>query len=221
MLIFYIIQNAQTENRNSSLDFQNMAEVSLVPLKMIDAKANTTAVETNGGYDSEELDMATSLAWTKDNDDASTPLIRTSTTYTNSEEDNGKCTVKVVTKYMCRFCAQQFESQQEMQTHIELHANKKTSVHSCFVCGKTYTTPSKLQRHVRVHSGERPYACNICGRRFTRSDHVKQHLKVHLPQKQRNSCRLCGTKFLRRQTLQSHLQQNHGIMQVINPFNTE
>lgn len=125
-----------------------------------------------------------------------------------------KYSVKVVTKYMCRYCARQFDSPDEMQEHIASHARGKCTYHACYVCGKTYSTPSKLQRHVRVHSGERPYACNICGRRFTRSDHVKQHLKVHMPQKQRNTCRLCGQKFLRRQTLHSHLQQAHSVSTV-------
>lgn len=143
---------------------------------------------------------------------------------TTEDENNGniqvenagsnKYSVKVVTKYMCRYCARQFDSPDEMQEHIASHARGKSSYHACYVCGKTYSTPSKLQRHVRVHSGERPYACNICGRRFTRSDHVKQHLKVHMPQKQRNTCRLCGQKFLRRQTLHSHLQQTHGVSTV-------
>lgn len=127
--------------------------------------------------------------------------------------DSSKYTVQVVTKYMCRYCARQFDSPTEMQNHISTHAKEKAP-HTCYVCGKMYRTPSKLQRHVRVHSGERPYACNICGRRFTRSDHVKQHMKVHMPQKQRNTCKLCNTKFMRRQTLHNHLQQNHGISQV-------
>lgn len=132
----------------------------------------------------------------------------------NISSGSNKFSVKVVTKYMCRYCARQFDSPDEMQEHIATHARGKSSYHTCYVCGKTYSTPSKLQRHVRVHSGERPYACNICGRRFTRSDHVKQHLKVHMPQKQRNTCRICGQKFLRRQTLHSHLQQTHGVATV-------
>ncbi|KAJ8321736.1 hypothetical protein KUTeg_000207 [Tegillarca granosa] len=133
-----------------------------------------------------------------------------------STNTGGKLSVQVITKYMCRYCARQFDSPTEMQAHIATHARGKsnTQCHTCYVCGKTYSTPSKLQRHVRVHSGERPYSCNICGRRFTRSDHVKQHLKVHMPQKQRNTCRVCGMKFLRRQALHSHLQQSHGVSQV-------
>ncbi|VDI83429.1 uncharacterized protein [Mytilus edulis] len=134
---------------------------------------------------------------------------------TKTGPNSSKYSVKVVTKYMCRYCARQFDSPDEMQEHIASHARGKSNqCHSCYVCSKTYSTPSKLQRHVRVHSGERPYACNICGRRFTRSDHVKQHLKVHMPQKQRNQCRLCSQKFLRRQTLHSHLQQSHGVSTV-------
>ncbi|OWF38868.1 uncharacterized protein LOC110465775 [Mizuhopecten yessoensis] len=135
-------------------------------------------------------------------------------TATATPSNKDKYTVQVVTKFMCRFCARQFDTPVEMQNHIATHSRGKSTSHSCYVCGKTYSTPSKLQRHVRVHSGERPYACNICGRRFTRSDHVKQHLKVHMPQKQRNVCRLCDMKFLRRQTLHSHLQQSHGVSTV-------
>ncbi|XP_069106469.1 uncharacterized protein [Argopecten irradians] len=135
-------------------------------------------------------------------------------TATPTQTNKDKYTVQVVTKFMCRFCARQFDTPTEMQSHIATHTRGKSTSHSCYVCGKTYSTPSKLQRHVRVHSGERPYACNICGRRFTRSDHVKQHLKVHMPQKQRNICRLCDMKFLRRQTLHSHLQQSHGVSTV-------
>ncbi|XP_033727144.1 protein suppressor of hairy wing-like [Pecten maximus] len=135
-------------------------------------------------------------------------------TATATPANKDKYTVQVVTKFMCRFCARQFDTPVEMQNHIATHSRGKSTSHSCYVCGKTYSTPSKLQRHVRVHSGERPYACNICGRRFTRSDHVKQHLKVHMPQKQRNVCRLCDMKFLRRQTLHSHLQQSHGVSTV-------
>lgn len=131
-----------------------------------------------------------------------------------SGSTGSKYSLQVVTKFMCRFCARQFDTPGEMQAHISSHGRGKATSHSCYVCGKTYSTPSKLQRHVRVHSGERPYACNICGRRFTRSDHVKQHLKVHMPQKQRNVCRLCDMKFLRRQTLHSHLQQSHGVSTV-------
>ena len=129
-----------------------------------------------------------------------------------SASDAVEGSLKVVTKYMCRFCARQFESAEEMKQHIASHNRPgRVSKHSCFVCGKTYSTPSKLQRHVRVHSGERPYPCNICGRRFTRSDHVKQHLKTHLPQREKNTCRICSTKFNTRQGLFSHLQQTHKI----------
>ncbi|KAL3890624.1 hypothetical protein ACJMK2_002943 [Sinanodonta woodiana] len=131
----------------------------------------------------------------------------------NGPVDTSKYTVQVITKYMCRYCAQQFDSPSDMQAHIQNHLKGKAP-HSCSVCGKEYRTPSKLQRHVRVHSGERPYACNLCGRRFTRSDHVKQHMKVHLPQRQRNECRICNVKFMRRQTLHHHLLQHHKINQV-------
>ncbi|XP_062594604.1 sal-like protein 1 [Saccostrea cucullata] len=123
--------------------------------------------------------------------------------------------LKVVTRYMCRYCARQFDSAEDMKKHIVSHTKPgRVSNHSCFVCGKTYSTPSKLQRHVRVHSGERPYPCHVCGRRFTRSDHVKQHLKTHLPQREKNTCRICSMKFNTRQALFSHLQVTHSINQI-------
>lgn len=129
-----------------------------------------------------------------------------------SPSDAVEGSLKVVTKYMCRFCARQFESAEDMKQHIASHNRPgRVSKHACYVCGKTYSTPSKLQRHVRVHSGERPYPCNVCGRRFTRSDHVKQHLKTHLPQREKNNCRICSTKFNTRQGLYNHLQQTHNI----------
>ena len=122
--------------------------------------------------------------------------------------------VRFMTQYMCRYCAQRFDEWDKIKEHVSLHLKGKHTNHTCSVCGKEYRTPSKLQRHVRVHSGERPYACTVCGRRFTRSDHVKQHMKVHLPPQELNVCRLCGTRFLKRQSLQLHLQQAHLVNQL-------
>ncbi|XP_060069998.1 protein suppressor of hairy wing-like [Ylistrum balloti] len=183
------------EATESNLDLQPRKEVNGLDSSM-NGEASTPPVSTRSGV------------WTRSS------VEKSMITATPTPANKDKYTVQVVTKFMCRFCARQFDTPVEMQNHIATHSRGKSSSHSCYVCGKTYSTPSKLQRHVRVHSGERPYACNICGRRFTRSDHVKQHLKVHMPQKQRNVCRLCDMKFLRRQTLHSHLQQIHGVSTV-------
>lgn len=137
-------------------------------------------------------------------------IIKTPVKIKNSGDDS----IRFMTQYMCRYCAQRFDSWTKMQEHVQAHIKGKNTNHTCSVCGKEYRTPSKLQRHVRVHSGERPYACTVCGRRFTRSDHVKQHMKVHLPPQELNVCRLCGTRFLKRQSLQLHLQQAHLVNQL-------
>ena len=138
-------------------------------------------------------------------------IIQTPVKIKNSGDED---TIRFMTQYMCRYCAQRFDSVTKMQEHVQGHLRGRNNNHTCSVCGKEYRTPSKLQRHVRVHSGERPYACTVCGRRFTRSDHVKQHMKVHLPPQELNCCRLCGTRFLKRQSLQLHLQQAHLVNQL-------
>ena len=138
-------------------------------------------------------------------------IIKTPVKIKNTGEDES---IRFMTQYMCRYCAQRFDSMTKMQEHVAGHLKGKHTNHTCSVCGKEYRTPSKLQRHVRVHSGERPYACTVCGRRFTRSDHVKQHMKVHLPPQELNVCRLCATRFLKRQSLQLHLQQAHLVNQL-------
>ena len=138
-------------------------------------------------------------------------IIKTPVKIKNNGDDDS---IRFMTQYMCRYCAQRFDDVQKMQEHVQEHIKGKHNNHTCSVCGKEYRTPSKLQRHVRVHSGERPYACTVCGRRFTRSDHVKQHMKVHLPPQELNNCRLCGTRFMKRQSLQLHLQQAHLVNQL-------
>ena len=45
---------------------------------------------------------------------------------------SNKYSVKVVTKYMCRYCARQFDSPEEMQDHIASHTKGKASIHSSF-----------------------------------------------------------------------------------------
>lgn len=161
----------------------------------------------------ESVGQSSSKAPSKEEIENAFQCIVSKTDVTPSETVEGS--LKVVTKYMCRYCARQFESPDDMKQHIASHSKPgRVSNHSCYVCGKTYSTPSKLQRHVRVHSGERPYPCNVCGRRFTRSDHVKQHLRTHLPQKEKNTCRICSMKFNARQSLYNHLQQAHNINQI-------
>lgn len=82
--------------------------------------------------------------------------------------------LKVVIKYMCRFCVRQFESVEDMKQYIVSYNRfGRVLKYVCYVCGKIYFILFKFQRYVRVYSGERFYFCNVCGRRFIRLDYVK------------------------------------------------
>lgn len=125
---------------------------------------------------------------------------------------NSKYTVKGTPGTMCRYCAMQFDTEEELNTHVLTHTRGSAPL-KCTMCGQTYRTSSKLQRHIRVHSGERPYTCHICGRRFSRSDHLKQHSKVHLHHRTKNTCRICNARFVGSHLLKAHLR-SHGIKNV-------
>ncbi|GAB1602976.1 zinc finger protein 148 [Argonauta hians] len=113
---------------------------------------------------------------------------------------------------MCRYCAMQFDTEDELNSHVLSHSRGAAPL-KCTLCGQTYRTSSKLQRHIRVHSGEKPYICHICGRRFSRSDHLKQHSKVHSNHRTKNSCRVCNARFVASHLLKSHLR-SHGIKSI-------
>ncbi|CAI9729060.1 myosin-G heavy chain-like [Octopus vulgaris] len=120
--------------------------------------------------------------------------------------------VKEPNNLMCRYCAMQFDTEDELNAHVLSHSRGAAPL-KCTLCGQTYRTSSKLQRHIRVHSGEKPYICHICGRRFSRSDHLKQHSKVHSNHRTKNTCRICNARFVASHLLKSHLR-SHGIKSV-------
>lgn len=135
-----------------------------------------------------------------------------------TQTKSGSHAMKVLTRFMCKFCGCQFMCRADMDDHASGHDDEKPPL-KCGVCGKTYNTRSKLQRHVRVHSGERPFPCEVCGKRFPRSDHVKQHMRVHAKYpsevqsapnpvgltENKSYCRLCGVKFEQKSELNQHL----------------
>jgi len=83
----------------------------------------------------------------------------------------------------CKICKMMLSSQEELMTHLKVHAGSRTmkgSLDKKFVCGqcdKKFFTRKDLKRHSVVHTGNREFSCPHCTQRFGRKDHMTRHAK--------------------------------------------
>ena len=124
----------------------------------------------------------------------------------------------------CITCDEIFESETNLNAHIDKHINdwirensennstksllgdmQRLQDHCCFICAKKFTTTSDLKKHIKSHSDNRPFVCGTCGRSFKRQSHLKSHQLIHTGEKP-NKCSMCDYRSVQQNALKTHMK---------------
>ena len=113
-------------------------------------------------------------------------------------------------KDACNLCLQQFESKQDMETHISKHHKLSEFQYTlrCVICDISYTRKDQLRKHMKSKHNL-GYECSICKKKLPSKLTLKQHKTnehktVH---GKSDLCPLCGKAFKDPNYLQQHISE--------------
>ena len=109
--------------------------------------------------------------------------------------------------HRCIICGEIFQTQREMQLHIETtHTDERT--HICFLCENGFKTAYTLKTHAKVHIRQGQYACTLCATLFPSESALKNHRCPNCLKKT-YMCFLCDRGLPATNYLPSHLRKSH------------
>lgn len=115
---------------------------------------------------------------------------------------------KEVKKLTCRFCKKKFDSETELQDHLNLRMNDLNQI-TCCACGKTFGQKRYLRYHQRYHVEKNKFTCGFCSRKYSRMDNLARHKNFHTnPNKY--PCIICKKSFTRRDLMTKHVKSHEG-----------
>ena len=98
--------------------------------------------------------------------------------------------------YSCDNCSSFFSTQEELETHLQIHKGEKDIKFKCEKCDKVLPTGSTLKHHMRIaHNVETRHkmSCKICRIKFHSRLELSKHYKWH--GKDGFKCQSCDKKF--------------------------
>ncbi len=100
-------------------------------------------------------------------------------------------------QYVCSFCCQPFEGQEELDKHITISKHPKRMVNSeCDVCKRVFSHQRDLKKHLVIHQEYTPFTCDICNRRLYNKTQKEEHMLVmHYKKKTVAKCPHCNWKY--------------------------
>ena len=144
--------------------------------------------------------------------------------YAKPKEEMSPDTVDAV--YRCSICRVKFESQDELQAHMQVH-NQPTSsrnvngnavdsstgkTYQCIKCQKTFATEAEIQLHVTSHVLAEGvlHECKLCRQVFDSPAKLQCHLIEHSYPDKEYRCPICRALFSCANDIQSHAIE-HGM----------
>ena len=114
------------------------------------------------------------------------------------------------TMYPCTECEAEFESEEQLESHIFVHFLALTTEYGCSSCLKLFNKPDELQKHLMDIHAHHLYRCALCKEVFD----SKVNVQVHFAIKHSNECKLykcttCGSVFRSEMEWQLHVKVNH------------
>uniref|UniRef100_A0A8C6TI92 C2H2-type domain-containing protein n=2 Tax=Neogobius melanostomus TaxID=47308 RepID=A0A8C6TI92_9GOBI len=106
-------------------------------------------------------------------------------------------------KRKCGVCGKQFESSEELKTHLETHQK----LHQCEICGRYFVSFVSLQKHIDTHRIEKPCQCNICQKVFASNKLLKEH-KLHHRNYKPYKCDMCPQSYKFKTGLDNHYRKH-------------
>ncbi|XP_014211131.1 transcription factor IIIA [Copidosoma floridanum] len=110
-------------------------------------------------------------------------------------------------QYKCEVegCNAVFPRPHRLESHMNMHTNKRP--HKCTHegCDKSYTNSSHLKRHLQTHSvAAQTFQCNICLSNISTLTNLKRHYhRAHHEDKLH--CKECNLKFRKKSRYQEHM----------------
>ncbi len=108
-------------------------------------------------------------------------------------------------RFKCDICGKQFLTINNIDFHVRIHFQYRSSI--CSKCGKNLTSPTQLKQHMNfVHYNmlNPKLKCEICKRSFKSGTEVRKHLKIHLVTAKTFKCDKCQKGFKSKAELKQH-----------------
>jgi DNA-directed RNA polymerase subunit RPC12/RpoP len=127
----------------------------------------------------------------------------------NSNSDNNMRTQSnEMPAFKCFECAQEFEHEIHLQTHMRSHSAERS--YHCIVCSESFTKRRILQSHMKIHSGEKTFKCPECPRLFSNLRNMRDHMKRNHSGEKSYRCEDCSVSFVRFCELKRHMKKHTG-----------
>lgn len=97
----------------------------------------------------------------------------------------------VTETYSCRSCNLEYETQSEVEEHIETH----DETFFCKTCNEYFYDPYKYCCHVYSHSKEKVFHCPVCPFKHTARTSIYRHINIIHLKKYIHVCQHCGKGF--------------------------
>ena len=93
----------------------------------------------------------------------------------------------------CRYCYKDFDSEDKVNSHVELEHLKSGMEFVCQICSTVYPAKHQLVQHMaKVHvKYEMPYQCQVCGHRTSLHRDLVEHFQVNHDRTDKLQCPHC------------------------------
>lgn len=82
-------------------------------------------------------------------------------------------------KFKCTQCRIEFNTAQDLSSHMRLHAVKEVGEYRCDMCYKSFIRWSHLKQHQESHVGQVVYECTECDKAFAFPHLLEEHQQTH------------------------------------------
>lgn len=202
--IFEMEEKTEKKEADQNISYCDICAVAMAECKcledLIETKHFVTCAECNQGFSNlRNLRVHLSYMHNKTNVFRCPNCHKAIPSQTKLKSHYSKCKDKILNLdsdedgYQCSLCFEDFQSGNELQTHLKLHKPDSNLV--CNICKKVFESNYKLRKHKIKHSVRGlPYKCTKCPKVFSASHLLKSHL-VTYHKLNKYVCRICSSLF--------------------------